>query len=251
MRPVFKTITHLESALPYILPLTPETLVIFDMDLTLTMPPLAALAYLKMPTYRAKLQELLAPLSHIQQSAILKLGLQVSAHQLVEQETPIFIKDIQGQGIKTMVLTAILTGQINHEAPIELQRYDKLRDLGIVIENAWDQAAITFPLTSGAIAPAAVYYKGILCASGEPGTNMKGPALASFLKHVSFFPTKVIMIDDKKQHLDDVYQSLATLLPIIEFIGLEYIGIQQHLSNQLTNEVFEAYWQNLAQTVAS
>lgn len=226
-----------------------QLLAVFDMDLTLTMPRLPVFIYLTIPSYRDKLQRLLIPLSEANKRRVLTLGLQVSEQQLVEPAAPSIIQGIQAQDIKTIVLTASLTGQVNDEMPMELQRFQKLSELGIVLEHSYPQQKILLDDLPIYNANCPVYYRGILCANGAPGTNIKGPVLVSFLAHVNYQPKTVMMVDDKVENLHHVYQSLAELDSSIRFIGLEYVGAQKHLPQQISADDFMAYWQGLINQV--
>lgn len=228
-----------------------QLLVIFDMDLTLTMPSLPVFIYLTIPEYRIKLQKLLASLTDSDRRKVLTLGLQVAEQQLVEKGTPDVIRYIQNQHIKTIILTASLTGQLNDAAPMELQRFQKLQDLGISLEKSWPQTEILLDELPFYNLNCPVYYKGVLCANGEPGTNIKGPVLTSFLQRIGFLPKKVIMVDDKKEHLAYVAQSLADFDPYIDFVGFEYIGAYQHIPANIDEQGFIDYWKGLINKVVN
>lgn len=252
MKPVWKpisSIAEVEQFTSQAASNDKQLLVIFDMDLTLTMPPLPAFIYLTSPSYRDKLQYLVGPLSEADKRKVLTLGLQVSEHRLVEQAAPSIIRNIQARHIKTIVLTASLAGQVNDEMPLELQRFQKLYDLGIVLEDSYPQQKIVLDDLPTYKANCPIYYRGILCANGAPGTNIKGPVLVSFLQHVHYKPTTIIMVDDKVEHLSNVYQSLTELDPHIRFIGLEYVGAQLHIPQQINEDAFMAYWQGLIDQV--
>jgi hypothetical protein len=224
-------------------------LLIFDMDLTLTMPRLPAYLYLRIPAYRNKIERLLSLLPELERRKILMLGLQVSEQKLVEQDAPAIIKNIQARHIKTIVLTASLTGQINDEAPLELQRFHKLRDLGIFLEGSYTNQEIKLDDLPSYNASFPMYHRGILCANGAPGTNIKGPVLVSFLQHIQWKPTTIIMVDDKVEHLSNVCQSVSEFDPSIRFVGLEYTGAQAHVPQKVDEDAFMAYWQGLIDQV--
>jgi hypothetical protein len=252
MKPVWKRISSIAEVEQFISQEAAhdrQLLVVFDMDLTLTMPRLPAFIYLTVPSYRDKLQRLLAPLSEADKRKVLTLGLQVSGHRLVEQAAPSIIRGIQARCIKTIVLTASLTGQANDEIPIELQRFQKLCELGIVLEGSYPQQKIILDDLPTYNTNFPVYYRGVLCANGAPGTNIKGPVLVSFLQHTNYKPQSIIMVDDKIDHLNDVYQSLVELDPHIHFIGLEYVGAQAYIPQQISEDAFIVYWQSLIDQV--
>jgi hypothetical protein len=227
-----------------------QLLVVFDMDLTLTMPQLPALLYLTKAEYRAKVQKILSPLQDAERRKVLTLGLQVSQHQLIEELAPEIIQDIQSTEIKSIVLTANLTGQLNNDAPLELQRFQKLKELGIVLKNICTQERVLLANNLPSCSEnSPIYYRGILCANGEPRTNIKGPALVSFLHYIQFYPQQIIMIDDKREHLAYVQQTLATLQPTIQFVGFEYVGVYKHIPKVIDEEYFSSYWEGLVDQV--
>jgi len=224
---------------------SPDTLVVLDMDLTLTMPPLPVLIYLARSEYRAKLHRILAPLKDPQRRQILTLGLQLSGHRLVEQEAPKVIRGMQAKGMSTIVLTASLTGQFNGEAPIELQRFAKLQELGIIMRLNGPQREKALEVFFADSDKLPVYHQGILCASGDAGTNVKGPVLLNFLHCIDYFPAKIAMIDDKIENLNHVHHSLMSLNKPIQFIGFEYTGAAMHLPPMVDHAKFLNYWENL------
>jgi hypothetical protein len=252
MNPVFKCITSIAEVSEFISQekgKREQFLVIFDMDLTLTMPHLPVLIYLSIPEYRAKVENILSSLQASKRRKVLTLGLQVSEQQLVESNSPQIIRHIQDQDIRTIVLTASLSGQLNNKAPMELQRFQKLQTFGIVLEKSCPHKEILLDELPFYNSSYPTYYRGILCANGEPGTNIKGPVLISFLQRINFLPRKVIMVDDKIQHLSSVYESLISLDPTIDFVGFEYVGAYRHIPNNIDEEDFIAYWKELINRV--
>ncbi|ACE06099.1 hypothetical protein Aasi_0712 [Candidatus Amoebophilus asiaticus 5a2] len=252
MSVVSKSITSIAEIHPFIVQGAIEKsqlLVVFDMDLTLTMPPLPALLYLAKPEYRTKVQRILSPLTDTDRAKVLTLGLQISEHQLIEEITPSIIESIQALQVKSIVLTASLSGQFNNNAPLELQRFQKLKELGIVLQNISLQEKVILTDLPFCDQNYPTYYNGILCVRGEPKTNIKGPTLVSFLHHIHFYPKQIIMVDDKREHLSYVQQSLAALEPTIEFIGFEYTGAYKRIPPVINEESFLSYWEGLIKQV--
>jgi len=243
------SLSAIESHIPCSATEKDDLLVVLDMDLTLTMPKLPVLIYLVEPNYRIKLRQWLAPLTPEKQRKVMTMGLQIQQQKLVEQEAPAIIKKIKEQHIKSIILTASFAGQFNNSTPLELQRFEKLKELGIHLINELFPNKLDLGTAVHYKGAHAIYYKGILCAYGEPGKNIKGPALINFLDKVQFWPKSVIMVDDKKKNLDDVCHTLHTLDPSLKFIGLEYQGTNQHLPKSIDEKAFQAYWQQLIEQV--
>ena len=226
-----------------------ELLVIFDMDLTLTMPQTPALTHLIVPKYREKLRKILAPLTDLERRRVLALSLASSEHLLVEQNAPQVIKNLQSQGIKIIVLTATLTGKLQNIGnidKIEVIRFQKLQELGIDLQEAFEITEITLSDLAAYNQNYPTYYKGLLCANAQRGTNMKGPVLVSFINYTGFKPKYIIMVDDKILNLQDVKQSLNALDNNIKFVGIEYKGVYNNMHIEIEETAFINYWQDLA-----
>lgn len=240
MSPVGKRITSIAEIYPFIAQGATEEsqlLVVFGMDLALAMPQLPALLYLAKAEYRTKLQRILSSLPATEQNKILALGLQVSEHQLVEENSLSIIKDIQELQVKSIVLTASLSRQFNNNMmSLGLQRIQKLKELGVILQNICLQEKILLTNFSFYNQNYPTYYSRILCANGDPGTNIKGPALVSFLLHIHFYPKQIIMVDDKNERLVYMQQLLAMLewnllynFNLLVLNTLKFINIFRHL----------------------
>lgn len=82
-----------------------------------------------------------------------------------------------------------------------------------------------------------LYRKGILFTSGTP----KGPALVKLLDILQFRPEKIVFINDKASHLEDVETSMIALG--IEFIGLRYSFGDDRVAS-FNRDIADIQWNN-------
>lgn len=92
-----------------------------------------------------------------------------------------------------------------------------------------------------------MFYKGILSTNGE-GDASKGDVLVAFLRmqELSYEPHVVVLIDDKKKHLDTVKTSLKAYNPSIHFLGIEYQGAFVYAPQEISRKEFQAFWKAMA-----
>lgn len=202
-----------------------DMLAVFDIDMVLTQPSNPAFQMPNMQRNRAEIKVLLKGITPEQKDILLNLITKSSDPVLIEQDTPEIIKTIAAKKIKTMALTASLTGQLGKIKNLEVWRYEVLKNLGIDFSNSFPQTSeIKFNNVPEYIRRKPVFYKGILCSNGDGNKNNKGDALVLFLEKISFSPKVVIFVDDKKENLENVEQALVKFNPHIKYIGVEYKG---------------------------
>jgi hypothetical protein len=76
--------------------------------------------------------------------------------------------------------------------------------------------------------------------------SFKGGAFLSFLKRTGFLPDKIIFIDDREDNLKSLEAAIQKLDRPIEYQGLHFLGAQKYPSKTISEEEFEARWQQLA-----
>lgn len=82
-----------------------------------------------------------------------------------------------------------------------------------------------------------LFREGILFTSGSP----KGPALLKFFDIIGFSPKRIVFINDKATHLQDVEASAEQ--KGIDFIGLRYSFSDQRIAN-FRKEIADIQWNN-------
>lgn len=146
----------------------------------------------------------------------------------VEKQTPQLISDIQGKGVITMALTA---------RPIDLadSTINQLKSIGI----DFSQHSISNRTVSVPGENIAKFYKGALLVGPK---NNKGTVLVKFLKMIKAKPVKIIFVDNKQHHVDNVEKALADLK--IPYFGRRHGAADKKISamNKQIVEVQHRYF---------
>jgi len=236
-----------------------DVLVAFDIDMTLTQPNHPAMYYPALTKYVDVYKTILEQLTPEQKDLAATLTTQLVPQKLVEEGTPQIIKTLQEKGVKVIALTSSLAGNIKGcKDQVIVLRKDQLEKMRLdfsksLQEFVTDLKFIDFKKYAGAYP---MFYHGILSANGE-GNVSKGEVLNALLSHIGkvrkpgFRPKVVIMIDDKKKHLEDVEKHLKSYDPSIQYIGIEYEGAFNYAPQDISEEDFQKFWEDLANQAKS
>ncbi|NGX61692.1 MAG: hypothetical protein K940chlam9_01181 [Chlamydiae bacterium] len=142
--------------------------------------------------------------------------------QLVEKQAPEVIEEIQNQGIKVMVCTALRPGKFGRIPKTELWRLGELDRFGLNFRNAFPGvfveldhfAAVPFP---------PVLIEGVFAS----GWIRKGEALAHLFNILDYKPKRVIFIDNSLSHHESVEKWMEALE--IPYLGLYYTAYKNHI----------------------
>ncbi|MBA3957309.1 MAG: DUF2608 domain-containing protein [Parachlamydiaceae bacterium] len=191
--------------------LTPQDLVLFDIDWTIIIA--------EDPLLRPCGAHLLAKLK----KEILDKDGQVDLHlsriwneskyTLVDPKILTLIHNLQKRNIPTMGLTGIRTGKMGVIPNLEDWRLEQLQQQNIDFSHSYP--TITFPEFP---APPPIFKHGVLFTSW----NSKGTVLVGLLKKLDFTPCKVIFVDDHLEYIETVEAAMHDLG--IEFHGFHYKG---------------------------
>ncbi|OJW47192.1 MAG: hypothetical protein BGO67_03700 [Alphaproteobacteria bacterium 41-28] len=241
-----------------------DVLVAFDIDMTLTQPNHPAVYYPAIKKYVDVYKMILGQLAPEQKDLAATLTTQLIPQKLVEEGTPQIIKNLQKKGVKVIALTSSLAGPIKgYKDKIIILRKDQLQKLGFDFSKSLkDFVSVTtffnFKKYAGGYP---MFYHGVLSANGE-GYVTKGEAFTALLRHTGplyedkvrkpgFYPKVVVMIDDKKKHLEDIEKQLKSYDPSIQFIGIEYEGAFNYAPQDISKEDFQKFWEDLANKAKS
>jgi hypothetical protein len=118
----------------------------------------------------------------------------------VEERTVSTIKDLQNKDVNVIVLTSSNTGKFFSIENMQQWREHNLNQIGLDFSKSFDQQEIIFENFDKQFGFYPVFYKGILCAAGNP----KGKVLATFLDKMGKKIDKVIFFDDIYHHCQSV-----------------------------------------------
>ncbi len=201
-------------------------LVIFDIDMTLTMNTNPAFHMSSFIRNRSWLKKFKASLDPDLWTLMMNLAITQTPNILIEPNAPELLKELQKAGYKTLALTAIFSGPLAKKESLEKDRHKELTRLGFNFNSSFEDI-LPFSLTN--IPPYRghhpVFFKGILCANlSSAKSPHKGDILVAFLEKTGINPDYILFIDDKLQNCLDIEESLKKVFPEIRYIGLHYTG---------------------------
>jgi hypothetical protein len=231
-----------------------NTLIAFDIDMTLTQPDHPAVYYPTIYKYADVYKKIMNDLTPAQKDLASTLTILLK-QKLVEGITPDIVKKLQKQDYKTIAFTASLTGSIvdnsDKALKIEQVRFESLKKFNLDFSKTFDNKEIIFTDMPPHNGNYPVFYNGILLANGEKGTESKGATLIAFLKHVKLSPQIIVMVYDKKKNLENIEHFLLQHDPEIKFLGIEYKGAFDYVPQDISKDEFEKFWLDIADKARS
>ncbi len=126
-----------------------------------------------------------------------------AALRLLDPNSPSIISQLQQNGHLVLGLTARYPEEASYTHP-------QLQKLGFEFDRRFADQTILLPFP-------ALFENGVLFAST---LNKKGDALLALLEQVNYLPKKIIFIDDKHSHVEELH---STLNPLdLDFVGIRY-----------------------------
>ncbi len=200
-----------------------QTLVIFDVDDTLTRPTDTALQFLWQPNAFSKEDtNFIVPLTMKLKEHLAKMGPEAaeiaakkiwSNHLLKSSFIPVepvivgMVKQLQERGVKVIALTACRPGERGYIKALEKWRFEELKKVAIDFSASFPCDSMIFENLSNEEGYVPMFYRGILMATAAPD-NSKGRVLATFLDRVGWTPKKVIFFDDGKHNVESVVNAM-------------------------------------------
>ena len=191
----------------------------FDVDYTLTMPALNHSNAL-LPITK---ESLVGVFSEIKCETKEEIDRSLSAilflpQILIDSSAPEIIKKLLGRD-NTIVfaLTACL-----YKKSIEELRFNTLNSLGINFQNALGISEIVLDNVPPYNQNVPKYSNGIIYSNGENGVHNKGTVMQAFIEKIQQVPPIFIIVDDRKQNIEDLQTIFSTYYPETEFFGILY-----------------------------
>lgn len=189
--------------------ITPDTLVIFDVDETLIVakdkirrknPAKITADFRK--TYFENVIEDTAHKEYLD-SILLKM----TGQELVEPESAIIIKKLQERGVRVIALTHMHAGKQYLIESLQEWRFKQLYDVGIDVSIHNETNILFHNLPRGRV-EYPLFYKGVLVTSRS---CEKGEVLRAFLAHLNWKPASVIFFDDYEIQGQSVHNEMMKL----------------------------------------
>lgn len=221
-----------------------ELFVVFDIDMTLIQPDHPALYYPALMKYVKHYKSILGNVTPENRDWISTWAALQFPQRLVETDTSKIIKNIQALRIPTIAFTASLSGPLKtgHPKAINL-RYQQLKEKGLIFGADREMTFSEFPPFANSHP---MFYKGILSANGEKNTS-KGTVFCAFLKSIMSMAKVIILVDDKRKHLEDMGNKLQECMPSAQFIGIQYEGAYDYAPKEISEKDFIQFWKNAIQ----
>jgi hypothetical protein len=206
-----------------------HTLVIFDVDYTLTAPtdtyqqrwwfPTTAEGKAFMKEINEYINSQGCPMQHYKNmQARQKIA---TTDQPIEPPIVSLITELQQRSVKVMALTKLHTGSMGNQIIPSLPqwRFEKLQSVGIDFRHGFNFEELQFMHLRSITGHHPMFYKGILM------TDMfsKGKVLGAFLDTINWEPSQVIFFDDQPKFVRSVEKEM--IKRAIPFQGFIYKGI--------------------------
>ncbi len=216
-----------------------KTLIVFDIDYTLTHPNEPAFQFGNFKRNVELIQPVFLKLSPRERDLFANLMVfHISGNSPIEPDSSVQIEEMQELSYKVIALTASLTTPLNQESLIQ-KRIEDLKksgfnfskNLGDLPHKSYDQIPENFKSHPH-------YESGILFTNGENQKNYKGELLVYFLSSLSWKPQHIVFIDDRPLNLEVVQESLDSYDPSIDFTGLHFLGALNFPSREISKNEF-------------
>lgn len=202
---------------------TDSDMVVFDVDMVLTMPQEPAFQGPSLRKHYKDLALFLKKLSPEEQDLLLMHMVMGSPQTLTHKKMLSLVSNLQQKKIIVLALTALLTGRTK-DLPEPLQwRTDSLLSLGFDFQTKKEDIVTYtnflpylngYPKRSGKL----------LLSNGDRGNVTKGMLLVRHLNEQDMTPLRLVMVDDRRRNLEEVSSELQKYFPSVEFIGVHYLG---------------------------
>lgn len=225
-----------------------KTLAIFDIDMVLTQPSDPAFQMANMKRYKTTAKRIMNEIPEDKRTLFQVLMTINSKPILIDENTPLLVQQLIAKKIPTMALTSNLTGELKAIQSMEQWKSNNLKQLGMDFsKTAPLKQTIIFKDLPPYRGNFTTYHDGILFVNGLD--TPKGDAFLAFLDKTPLCFDKIIFIDDREENLHSLESAIQKLGKPIAYQGLHYTGALNYPSIPITEEEFEARWQQLASEV--
>lgn len=217
-------VSQIKEAKVYLDQVDKNTLVLVDIDSTLTTPSDAYLRRHAIKAHQMIFNQYVQHFTKDQRRMFDYLVIVQTPSQLVDHDFPSVIKKLQKKGAKVLACTASKRGPLGSiVSDFPTWRFQDLQRLGIDFSSAF---------------PGLREFSAFANKSGDfPGIEKgivycdyyieKANFLEAILESLNFTPQKIIVIDDKRKNIEPFLTVIAQKYSNTEFIGIEYLGMSR------------------------
>lgn len=242
------TVFQIKEAQAYFDKADQKTLILIDIDSTLTTPSDAYLRRHAIKTHQDIFKKYVSALTKEQRRIFDHLLVLQSPSQLVESDFPPVVKELQQRGAKVLACTASKMGAVGHKvASFPEWRFQELKRLGLDFSGAFP-GSVNFTSFKEDNGDFPGIEKGIIYCDHY---TEKAAFFEEILQQLQIVPQKVIVIDDKRNNIEPFLTIIKDSYPAIDFVGIEYQGMASLPISTTTASQFEEKISNIAkETIA-
>jgi hypothetical protein len=235
------TIEKFEILKEHINKVDKDTLLILDVDYTLTQPSDPAFQQGNFHLSPGFIKDFLRSIPDSIKSEFVSYIAISGEGQLLEEEVPSIIRALKQKGVQVLVISGILTGQLLHIPSVMDWRISNLRRLGIKTSTFGFDQSYQFKDLPSYRGEYPEIKEGVILTNGE-GVK-KHQVLEAFFKKIGCRPKKVIFVDDSRPLIEQMADYIKQ--QEIPFIGYEYKGAKLAKASSISKEGLEREWINL------
>lgn len=217
---------------------TSSDMVVFDVDMVLTMPQNPVFQMPNLKKYRKDFRRFMTamPLAK-KELALLYIVLQspqVPTHEKMVE----VVLGLQNSEVNVLFLTALLTGSFDQMSSAAEWRGFSLMSAGYDIQNTPAEGVMydefmkhlgSYPRRAGHL----------LMTNGQYGGVTKGDLLVHYLKEQALSPKHLVMLDNRLSNVQDVEKKLHQHFPGVHFIGIHYRAASYVNTTDVTRKQFK------------
>lgn len=174
-------------------------------------------------------------------------------NELIDEEAPQIIQNIQKTGVRLIAFTNTLTGNFNKIERLEVWVADSLKKFGFDFSNSFpNNNEFVFKEYNKYLGTYPIFYRGIFNCNINKGYNGVHQLLTSFLTNLNITPKVIVMIDSNIGSLHTMDFQLKNLYRNIEFIGINYTAAKitdNQSSDGIDPKEFLNFWYNFIDKV--
>lgn len=225
--------------------LSEDDLAIFDLDMVVMQPEDPAFQMANMKRFSPICKKVIQLVPEKKRDIFLALITISSGSVLIDPETPNVLHHLAENSVPTIALTGSFTGKLAHIEEMEVCKVKRLKEMGIDFSQAAPHSEkIVFRDLPASRGSYPIYIHGVLFTNGSD--LPKGEALIEFFKITGTKPKKIVFIDDREDNVKNLEAFLQKFHPEIEYLGLVFTGAREYPSPPITEQQFEARWQEIA-----